>query len=73
MGKSRGLINLLQSEGWVLDSAPTPAFGDASSCLKLLSKRCPEGAEVLRFGGVAEVLFYGWFCGSEATRSAVTT
>ncbi|CAJ1345879.1 unnamed protein product [Effrenium voratum] len=42
-----GLINLLQSEGWVLDSAPTPAFGDASSCLKLLSKRCPEGQEVL--------------------------
>lgn len=43
----RGLPELLLQHGWALETAPAPAWQDAASTLKLLSKRCPEGQELL--------------------------
>lgn len=43
----RGLPQLLLQNGWFVETAPPPAWQDSASKLKLLSKRCPEGEELL--------------------------
>jgi len=43
----RGLPRLLLRNGWFLESAPAPAWQDSASSLKLLSKRCAEGEQLL--------------------------